>query len=251
MPQHRTVTIFDLDGTLVQTETLKARSYARAAVELGGAAVDAERVADAYAEMVGRSRDEVAAALLDRFHLARYTESRMRELGASSPLDAFMALRLRVYQAMIEDAAVIRAQEYPWSTSLLRECRRSGYPIGVATMSHRSHAVLVLDRLGLTDQVDVLVTREDVLRPKPDPEIYLLTATRLGAEPRDCFVLEDSLPGVVAAIAAGTCCVAITNDLTRDAIRAANVLPPERVVDDPAQLGTVARAVLADLAPAM
>ena len=183
--------------------------------------------------------------------LTAVAATKVNEIRDAEAIEGNMALRLRVYQAMIEDAAVIRAQEYPWSTSLLRECRKAGYPIGVATMSHRSHAVLVLDRLGLTDQVDVLVTREDVLRPKPDPEIYLLTATRLGAEPRDCFVLEDSLPGVVAAIAAGTCCVAITNDLTRDAIHAAHVLPPERVVDDPAQLGTVARAVLADLAPAM
>ncbi|HEY7861303.1 MAG TPA: HAD family phosphatase [Gemmatimonadaceae bacterium] len=251
MSQRRTATIFDLDGTLVQTEALKAQSYARAAVELGGAAVDAGQVAHAYVEMVGQSRDEVAAALLDRFHLARFAESRMRELGASSPLDAFLALRLRIYEAMIEDAAVIRAQEYPCSMSLLRECRKARYPIGVATMSHRPHAELVLERLALTALVDVLVTREDVSRPKPDPEIYVLTAKRLGAEPRDCFVLEDSLPGVLSAVAAGTCCVAITNDLTRDAIHGANVLRPERVVDDPARLGTVARAVLADLAPAV
>ena len=104
MTQRRTATIFDLDGTLVQTEALKAQSYARAAVELGGAAVDPRQVADAYGEMVGQSRDEVAAALLDRFHLARFAEPRMRELGVTTPLDAFMALRLRIYQAMIEDA---------------------------------------------------------------------------------------------------------------------------------------------------
>jgi beta-phosphoglucomutase len=250
MSNRRTVTIFDLDGTLVQTETLKAQSYAQAAVELSDGAVRAQEVVAAYDGMIGRAREEVAAAMFARFDLGRYAERRMRELGAATALDAFMMLRVRIYESMIEDERLIREQEYPWATALLREVRRHGYPVGVATMSYRKHAALVLERLALIDQVDALITREDVARPKPDPEIYLLAATRLGAEPRDCLVLEDSLPGVLAANAAGTYCLATTNELTRDSIHAAGVLPPERVVDDPARLGTVARALLADLAPA-
>lgn len=248
MPR-KTVAIFDLDGTLVQTETLKARSYARAAVELSGGTIAAQEIIVAYGDLVGCAREEVAAALLARFDLGRQAERRMRELDASSPLEAFMTLRLRIYESMIEDERLIREQEYPWATSLLREVRRRGYPVGIATMSYRKHATLVLERLALSDQIDALVTREDVQRPKPDPEIYLLMASRLGAEPRDCFVLEDSLPGVLAANAAGTYCLALTNDMTREAIHEAGVLPAERVVDDPSRLGTVARALLGDLAP--
>lgn len=248
MAERRVAAIFDLDGTLVQTEALKAQSYARAAVELSPESVRAEEVVAAYDEMVGHSREEVAAALLARFALEAHARARTAELGASSPLDAYMTLRLRIYEAMIADEQLIRAQEYPWSTSLLREVRREGYPVGVATMSHRKHAVQVLERLGLTGDVDVLCTREDVRDAKPSPEIYLLIAGLLGAEPRDCFVLEDSLPGVRAAVAAGMRCVAITNDMTRDSIHAASVLPAELVVDDPAQLASVARRVLADLA---
>jgi len=248
MAERRVAAIFDLDGTLVQTEALKAQSYARAAVELSPESVRAEQVVAAYDEMVGHSREEVAAALLARFDLEAHARARMGELGASSPFDAYMTLRLRIYEAMIADEQLIRAQEYPWSTSLLREVRREGYPVGVATMSHRKHAVQVLERLGLTGDVDVLCTREDVREAKPSPEIYLLIAGLLGAEPRDCFVLEDSLPGVRAAVAAGMRCVAITNEMTRDSIHAAAVLPAELVVDDPAQLASVARKVLEDLA---
>jgi beta-phosphoglucomutase len=240
--------IFDLDGTLVQTEALKARSYARAAVELAPETVRAQEIISAYDDMVGRSREEVAAMLLERFNLGARAEARMEELGAATPLDAYMTLRLRIYEAMIADERLIREQEYPWSTSLLRELRAAGYPVGIATMSHRRHAELVLERLGLTGEVDVLVTREDVREAKPSPEIYLLIATLMGVPPRDCFVLEDSLPGVRAAIAAGMSCVAITNDMTRESIRAARVLPPERVVDDPERLGAVARGVLEELA---
>jgi beta-phosphoglucomutase len=248
MAERRVAAIFDLDGTLVQTEALKAQSYARAAVELSPESVRAEELVAAYDEMVGHSREEVAAALLARFGLEAHARERMGELGASSPLDAYMTLRLRIYEAMIEDERLMRAQEYSWSTSLLREVRREGYPVGIATMSHRKHAVLVLEQLGLTNDVDVLVTREDVREAKPSPEIYLLIAGLLGTEPRDCFVLEDSLPGVRAANAAGMTCVAITNDMTRDSIHAAAVLPAELVVDDPAQLASVARKVLKDLA---
>jgi HAD superfamily hydrolase (TIGR01509 family) len=248
MTERRIATIFDLDGTLVQTEALKAQSYARAAVELRPDSIAAQEIIVAYDDMVGHSREEVASALLARFGLEADAARRMRELGVSTPLDAYMALRLRIYEAMIADERLIREQEYPWSTALLREARRAGYPVGIATMSHRKHAVLVLERLELTAEIDALVTREDVRHAKPSPEIYLLIAQRLGAEPRDCFVLEDSVPGIRAANAAGMCCVAITNDMTRDAIHAAAVLPMDRVVDDPVRLDAVARVVLDELA---
>ena len=248
MPSHKVAAIFDLDGTLVQTEALKARSYARAAVELSPDTVRAQEIIVAYGEMVGHSREEVAATLLARFGLEAQAERRMAELGAATPLDAYMALRLRIYEAMIADERLIREQEYPWSTSLLREVRRAGHPVGVATMSHRKHAVLVLERLGLTGEVDVLATREDVRDAKPSPEIYVLIGGMLGVPPEYCFVLEDSVPGVRSAIAAGMRCVAITNDMTRDAVHAAKLLPAERVVDDPSRLAAVARDVLAELA---
>ena len=250
MTERRIATIFDLDGTLVQTEALKAQSYARAAVELRPDSIAERDVIAAYNEMVGSSREQVAAALLTRFGLEPYAERRMGELGAPTPLDAYMELRLRDYEAMVADGDLIRRQEYPWSTALLREVKREGYPVGIATMSHRKHAMLVLQRLDLMREFDALVTREDVKEAKPSPEIYLLTARRLDAQPRDCFVLEDSVPGIRAANAAGMCCVAITNDLTRDAVHAAGVLPPERIVDEPDRLEHVARAVLEDLARA-
>ena len=116
MAERRVAAIFDLDGTLVQTEALKAQSYARAAAELSPGSVRAEEVVAAYDEMVGHSREEVAAALLARFDLEPHARARMADLGASSPLDAYMTLRLRIYEAMIEDEQLIRAQEYPWST---------------------------------------------------------------------------------------------------------------------------------------
>ncbi len=237
-------TIFDLDGTLVQTEALKAESYARAAVELRPHDLKESDVIAAYDDMVGRSRNEVARALMTRFGLEQAAAARMRELGAGSPADAYIALRLRIYEAMIADRRLLRAQEYTHATALLRRARAMGFPIGVATMSHLAQARVVLEVLELRDAIDVLVTRDDVDEPKPSPEIYLLTAERLHVSPADCFVLEDSVPGICSALAAGMACVALTNDMTRDAVHAAHLLPPERIVDDGARLARVALPLL-------
>ena len=101
----------------------------------------------------------------------------------------------------------------------------------------------MLDALRLRDQFDVIITIDDVAHGKPDPEIYLLATSRLAIPPAQCLAVEDSLPGVRAAVAAGMPCVASTNDLTRDAVHAALPLPGVQVVDDPATLEAVVRDV--------
>ena len=71
--------IFDLDGTLVQTEKLKAQSYARAAIELCPRVIKEFEVIEAFKDVVGLSRRDVATALLDRFDLSDNVEKRMIE----------------------------------------------------------------------------------------------------------------------------------------------------------------------------
>jgi len=245
-----TTVCFDLDGTLVETERLKAHSYALAATELRPGEVRAADVERAYEEMVGRSREEVIAELTRRFGLAPAAGARMAELGAATPEEAFGALRHRHYERMLHDHDLVRSQEYPAATALLRRVRAMGYATGLATMSYRYQTAEVLDVLGVRDQLDAVVTRDDVERPKPDPEIYLLLARRLGVAPARCLVVEDSLPGVRSAIAAGMACVAATTELTRAAVHAGlregAPPPPAAVVDDPSRLADVVLALLQD-----
>ena len=77
--------IFDLDGTLVQTERLKAISYAQAAVELCPDALTEAQVIEAFKEVVGLSRQEVAATLMERFGLEDAARARMAEFGVNTP----------------------------------------------------------------------------------------------------------------------------------------------------------------------
>lgn len=236
--------IFDLDGTLIQTEALKAQSYARAVAELRPGAVDEAEVVRAYDALIGRARDVVARTLLERFGLADAARVRAQSLGVADPVDAFVAIRLHYYEAMLADHALLKRQEYPFATALLRRLKADGYPTGLTTVSHAAQALPVLDALGLRDSLDVIVTIDDVAHSKPDPEIYLKAAGRLGIPPASCLAIEDSLPGVQSAVAAGMTCVAVANELTRDSLHAAPPLPNELIVDDPRRLETVVTSML-------
>ena len=232
--------VFDLDGTLVETEELKALSYARAAVELRPDLVEAD-VVEAFKDFVGRSRQEVATGLVQRFGLEEAARSRMSEFGVKTPWQAYVRIRLRIYDALLSDRGLILAHRYPHNIALLHELRGAGYRTGLATMSHTEQAQRVLSILGLTDAFEVVATRDDVEHGKPDPEIYLLVARELGVGPEDCLVIEDSPAGVAAALAAGMDVIAVTTELTRQKFRDTDLLDRSRVVEDPRSLPAVVR----------
>ena len=100
--------IFDLDGTLVETEELKALSYARAARELRPTLREAD-VVDAFKDFVGLSRQDVATGLMRRFVLEGAARARMEEFGTESPWQAFVQVRMRVYERLLADHDLIVA----------------------------------------------------------------------------------------------------------------------------------------------
>ncbi len=237
--------IFDLDGTLVETEELKALSYARAARELRPDVREAD-VVDGFKDLVGRPRREVATALVERFGLEDAARRRMAEFGVETPWQAYVRVRLLVYERLLADPDLIENHRYPHNVALLREVRRLGYPTGLATMSHREQARRVLGILGLGDAFDVVATRDDVEHGKPDPEIDLLVARGLGVGPGECLILEDSPAGVAAGLAAGMEVIAVTTVLTRQKFRDTSLLSRCRVVYDPRDLPVVVRRVISD-----
>ena len=234
--------VFDLDGTLVETEKLKALAYARAATELRPD-LDEHEVGAAFADFVGLSRQEVAVGLMRRFDLEDAARARMAEFGVEKPWQAYVRIRLRIYEALLSDPDRVRAVRYPHNLALLGDVRRRGYLTALATQSHREEALRVLEILGITDQFDVIATREDVEHGKPDPEMHLLVARELGVEPKECLAIEDSPAGIEAALAAGAQAIAVTTDLTRSRFRDAEVLDRSHVVDDPRTLPALVRGL--------
>jgi 6-phosphogluconate dehydrogenase len=222
--------VFDLDGTLVQTEALKAISYARAARQLKPS-LDEDQIIARYDDMIGRSRNEVAEALVER-------------LGLDVTWQQLIDIRMKMYDAMLADENLVKKQEYPHATALLRKVKGMGYPTGLCTMSYAPETAVVLKTLDIGRYLDVVVTRDQVSKPKPDPEIYRLAASKLNVQPAECLVIEDSEPGVASAIAAGTQCVVVPSELTRDRVLSHAPLAGEVIVNDPADLDRVVTNLL-------
>jgi len=222
--------IFDLDGTLVQTEALKAVSYARAAKQLKPE-LNEDDVVSRYDDMIGRSRNEVAEALVERF-------------GLNVTWQGLIDTRMKIYDAMLADPKVVKQQEYPYATGLLRKVKGMGYPTGLCTMSYPPETTVVLHTLDIAQYLDVVVTRDQVSKPKPDPEIYRLAMSKLNVQPAECLVIEDSEPGVDSAVAAGTQVVVVPSDLTRDRVLAHAPLKGEIIVNDPADLDRTVMRIL-------
>lgn len=238
--------IFDLDGTLVQTERLKARSYAKAVQELCVDAFEEADVLDAFKDFVGFSRREVALGLVQRFALEEAARQRMAEFGVSVPWQAFVQVRLRHYEAMLADPQVLRDNTWPHNLALLAEARRARCKVGLASMSTCQQVRRVLDILDLSGEFDFVASRDDVEHGKPDPEIYRLVATELKVLPRHCLVIEDSPAGILSALAAGMKCIAVTTPFTRTAVHAGQLLESRWIVDDPALLPSVVRRAFAE-----
>jgi HAD superfamily hydrolase (TIGR01509 family) len=97
----------------------------------------------------------------------------------------------------------------PGAVALLAALRRAGVPLGMVSNSRRGFVELGLAAASLGEAFDVIVTAEDVPRPKPAPDAYLAAAAALGAEPSACVVLEDSPTGVAAARACGALTIGV------------------------------------------
>jgi HAD superfamily hydrolase (TIGR01509 family) len=236
--------IFDLDGTLIETEQLKAQSYARAALQLKPGTFSEAEAVSAFEDFVGGSREEVSKGMLDRFGLEEAARARMIEFGASEPWQVYTRLRLRIFEEIIADKSVLKQAAWEHNVELLHKVRAENCRVGLATMSYCPQVERSLHALGLENAFDFIATREDVENPKPDPEIYLLVAKALGFSPAECMVVEDSVAGVRAGLAAGSLVLAVATPLTRRKLHESGLLDDHHIVDHPADLpGTISHLI--------
>ena len=100
---------------------------------------------------------------------------------------------------------VFRSSEIPTTNASfwIQALRRKRIPTALASSSHRALIDLVLERLNWKNYFDVIIGGDEIERGKPNPEIYLLAASRLGVPPEKCIAVEDSKNGVISASEAG------------------------------------------------
>ncbi len=116
-------------------------------------------------------------------------------------------------------------------TSGLREfldsVRQAHIPLAIATSSRKEYMDFIVDTYDIRKYFQFIVTGDEVVHGKPDPEIYLKAANLLGVEPTDCLVFEDSASGIKAAKAAGMKVVGITTSLSHDVLSSV-----DKIIDD-------------------
>lgn len=178
----QTGVIFDLDGTLVASETTYLKAWRTVARDTGERITD-----DLYVRLMGFNRADTIIQLANLW-------------GSVARATRFVDLAQQRYEEEVGASGhVVRCGV----RELLNHLAEQGVPLAVATSSHRRLAEATLVETGLSPFFRVLVGGDEVMLGKPAPEIYSLAAARLGIVPAQSFAFEDTNIGTDAALAAG------------------------------------------------
>jgi beta-phosphoglucomutase len=193
--------IFDLDGVIVNTVPLHFGAWKKMFNKYGYKF----KMEDYLAKVDGRPRLEGAAAILTELspdEIKRAGEKKQKyylELLNKDPINIFGS-----------------------SVDLLKEMKRKDIKLAAASSS--KNAVLILKKINLFAMFDANVSGADFKKGKPDPEIFLTAAAKIGLSPEECVVFEDAKSGVQAAVNGGFYCVGINRHDNLKALKGANVV---------------------------
>ena len=174
--------IFDMDGLLLDSESLALRALTAVAGRMG---IDAPP--DFCHQMIGIPVDRCLLLVRKRF-------------GPEFPCENYLAAAADYAEDLIRSGLLSLK---PGALELLSQLDELGIPKAIATSSSRAKAETHLRAAGILDRFDAIATRDDVKHGKPSPDLFLKAASLVGADPSRCLALEDSYNGIRAAQAAG------------------------------------------------
>lgn len=177
----RALILFDVDGTLVDSNYLHTLAWSRALRANGEWAP-----MNAIHRLIGMGSDTMLPALIGRQD-QRLSEGWKRE-----------------YEELIDEV-----RPFPFAAELLDDLARAGIGIALATSAPSEHLERLVDLLGVRSVVAVMTNPDDIRRAKPDPEIFLTAMRRADGDPHSTFVVGDSRWDVEAANAARLPCIAV------------------------------------------
>jgi len=183
--------IFDMDGVLVDGEPLHFETVN---------------------ELLGREGKSIS---LDQYKPYMGTKTgwsdMIADFGLSQPREYYSP----IYRDLVLARYRSRSQALPGALSVVTGLRMSGQRVGLASSSIRPWVEACLEKIGLANAFEVLVTGSEVVNGKPDPEIYLMAADRMGVPASECLAFEDAPAGIESAKAAGMTVWAVRTEYTR------------------------------------
>ena len=207
--------IWDMDGVIVDTEAYHFGAWRKRLQEEG-----IEFTENDFKRTFGMRNPEIIRTILGE----DVTEDVIRRLanGKEEYFRQFVSGNLMAL---------------PGAVDLMKGLREGGFLQAVASSAPKQNIELVMRSLEISRFFPCLVSGDEVSAGKPDPQIFLLAAKRLGVEPRKCVVIEDSVAGVQAAVTGGMKCVAV-----------ATTHPPERLVPADIVVASLERIKATDIA---
>jgi beta-phosphoglucomutase family hydrolase len=210
--------LFDLDGVLIDSSPFHFASWVKLGEEVGFTMTP-----ELFRQTFGQRND----AILRRF--------------IPDTTDEQIAAWSERKEALYRQLAAGKLTPLPGARELVRALKGAGFRLAIASSTPRQNIAFALEQIGMADVFDALVGAEDVTKGKPDPEVFLTAAKRLGVPPERCLVFEDAIAGVIAAKRGGMKCIAVTTTNPRDALVEAGA---DLVVDSLSELSLERLAAL-------
>jgi beta-phosphoglucomutase len=182
--------IFDMDGVLVDSYRAHWQSWQFMADELGRGLTEEQ-----FVSTFGRTSREIIA----------------EHWGADALTPVEIAEFDKKKEALYRE---IVARDFPvmeGAVELINDLHATGFRLAVGSSGPPENVALAVERLGAQSLFDALVTGKDVTRGKPDPQVFLVAAQKLGVAPKRCAVVEDAPVGIAAANAAGMTSIALVS----------------------------------------
>jgi beta-phosphoglucomutase family hydrolase len=195
-------TLWDLDGVIADTGTYHCRAW----------------------QYVFRKRGVSFTEEDFRRHFGQRNDTIIRSAIGDSISQEELDAIAREKEANYRRRVARNIKPLPGAEELIRSLRQHGIKLAIASSAPLENIRLIIRGLGIEDCFQAIVYGREVTEGKPSPQVFLLAASKLGTEPRDCLVIEDAVAGVAAAKRAGMKCLAVTNSHSRNSLKEADFI---------------------------
>jgi len=187
--------IFDMDGVISATQIIHATVESKILARYG----------------VNITPQEISARY-SGVRPSEFFDELLKKTGKSYDLNALMAEKW----ATVEKLAMVSVDPVEGAVELIKRLHKEGYPLAVASSSYSDYVNVVLKQLDVLKYFSFVVTGDLVSKGKPDPECFLLAATKIKIDPKNCLVIEDGISGMKGAKTAGMYCIGLVEDKNKE-----------------------------------